>query len=121
MTSMYRKNIGRQGELLAASFLEKQGFTLLKQNFCVWGGEIDILAQKKNVWHAIEVKTRTSEIFGSPLEGVSPSQLERISRTFLRFLQEKDALEDEYQIDLVTVLLLPNCDPKIEFYEAVGV
>jgi len=117
---MHQKNIGRQGESLAASFLKKQGFTLLKQNFCVWGGEIDILAQKEGIWHAIEVKTRTSEVFGSPLEGFSSSQFERISRTFLRFLQEKDALEDEYQIDLVTVLLLPNCDPEIEFYEAIG-
>ena len=49
--------IGIIGENLAATFLMKQGFSILERNYRVRVGEIDIIAQKDNVLHFVEVKS----------------------------------------------------------------
>ena len=49
--------IGKIGENLATTFLMKQGFAILERNYRVKVGEIDIIAQKDNTLHFVEVKS----------------------------------------------------------------
>lgn len=49
--------IGRIGEEIAKTFLMKQGFTIVEQNYRILQGEIDIIARKDNVLRFIEVKS----------------------------------------------------------------
>ena len=49
--------IGKIGENIAATFLMKQGFTILERNYRVKVGEIDIVTEKDNVLRFIEVKS----------------------------------------------------------------
>ena len=60
----YMKNVGDLGEQLAADMLSNSGYRIIKRNFTVRGGEIDIIAIKDGVMHFIEVKTRTGDEFG---------------------------------------------------------
>ena len=42
--------IGKIGESLAKTFLMKQGFTIVEQNYRILQGEIDIVAKKDKVY-----------------------------------------------------------------------
>ena len=66
-----RNQIGILGEDIASDFLISNGCKILKRNYRTRSGEIDIIAKNKDVICFVEVKTRTSKNFGSPLESVS--------------------------------------------------
>ena len=38
--------------------LEKKGYTILKRNFCIKGGEIDIIAQKDDIIAFVKTKCK---------------------------------------------------------------
>ena len=107
------RDIGRIGEDVACKFLMKQGFSIVERNYWKKWGEIDIIAQKSNTWHFVEVKTvrrenlvdvshETDEY--SPEENVHPQKLKRLHRTIQTYLLEKD-IEDEWQLDVLAVFL----------------
>jgi len=61
------------GEIIACRYLQKQGFTIIETNFYTKWGEIDIVAHRKQRWHFVEVKTRTSLNYGRPEEASNSS------------------------------------------------
>ena len=71
------KKLGRNGEKLAVKYLKKHGWKILKRNFKNPFGEIDIIAEKDGVTAFTEVKTRTSDAFGSPSEAVDFKRRQR--------------------------------------------
>lgn len=66
------KEIGRVGEHIAALFLQKKGYKILKRNYSQKYAEIDIIASKDNIVSFVEVKS---------LQVVNPS----VSREILRY------------------------------------
>ncbi|MDP3177100.1 MAG: YraN family protein [Spirochaetaceae bacterium] len=52
-----RASLGRDGEAVAASFLESEGWTIVARNFRWKGGEIDIAAERADEIAFIEVKS----------------------------------------------------------------
>jgi putative endonuclease len=55
--------IGKIGENIAKTFLMKHGFSVLEANFHTRFGEIDLIAEKDNVIHFVEVKTKNVSDF----------------------------------------------------------
>lgn len=72
-----RKELGYYGEAVARKALEKQGYRLREKNFTIRGGEIDLIMEKGNELVFVEVKTRRSQSYGSPLESVTPQKQKR--------------------------------------------
>ncbi len=65
--------LGARGEKLAARYLRRHGFKVLYRNFRGrHGGEIDLVCRERDTLVFVEVKTRTREDFGRPLEAVGP-------------------------------------------------
>ena len=50
--------LGKDGEDIAAVFLEKKGFRIIEKNYRTAFGEIDIIAQDRGVIVFVEVKTK---------------------------------------------------------------
>ncbi|MBQ9757940.1 MAG: YraN family protein [Clostridia bacterium] len=67
----FNKTTGRLGEDVAAAYLKKQGYKILAQNYRCKAGEIDIIAKDGEDLVFVEVKTRSSEQFGTPAEAVT--------------------------------------------------
>ena len=61
---MNNKELGKIGENIAISYLEKNKYDILERNFYCKQGEIDIIAKQKGVIIFIEVKTRSNKRFG---------------------------------------------------------
>ena len=94
---------GNFGESVASNYLAKKGFYIITRNFHSRVGEIDIIATHKNTLVFIEVKTRSSEEFGSSLEAVTPWKIKAISTTAQYFKLLHPNLPESMQIDVVTV------------------
>src|SRR5260221_12494933 len=81
MVRMHPKDaLGRQGEQLAAEYLQKAGFRILDRNYRCADGEIDIVAADRRKLVAREGKTRSGVRYGTPVEAVTRPKLRRLRR-----------------------------------------
>jgi len=77
---------GSTGEAMAADWLTKKGYVIREVNWRYRHWEVDIIAEKKDTLHFIEVKTRRSTRYGNPEDAI----------TRLKFKHLQDAAE-QYQ------------------------
>lgn len=120
---------GNLGEKITASYLQKQGFTIVEQQYKRKWGEIDIIAQKGALIHFIEVKSVTHETKADleyavsfPVQGLSVQdrhetwqpedlvhkhkqrQLKRIIETWIA----QERYTGNIQVDVVVVRIVPR-------------
>ncbi len=100
-----KDEVGRHGENVVARALEAQGWEVLERNWRCDLGELDIVARDGGCAVAVEVKTRRSDAFGSPLEAVTRTKLARLRRLAGAWLASQDRTFDAVRIDVVGVTL----------------
>jgi len=71
-TAGARVELGRSGERAAAELLKKRGYEVVGAGFTARRGELDLVCRRGSELVVVEVKTRTSDAFGTPLEAVGP-------------------------------------------------
>ena len=71
-------SFGKAGEIYASRYLIKKGYRIIEKNYRCRFGEIDIIAEKNNVIHFIEVKTRRSLHYGAPEESIDPKKINKL-------------------------------------------
>lgn len=110
---------GKAGEELAAIFLEKQGFKIIEKNWRFARlGEIDIIAEDKNTLVFIEVKARSSNLFGHPLESVDNKKFNKIQKLAEIYLSQNiNNNYDGCRFDLIGILLKEK--PEITYFKSV--
>jgi putative endonuclease len=107
--------LGTQGEKLAARHLRRQGFKILYRNFRGrQGGEIDLVCRERDTLVFVEVKTRTREDFGRPLEAVDRQKQRRISLGGLAWLRLLGNPDIFFRFDIVEVTIAQGRPPRIE-------
>ena len=107
------RELGNHGEDLACKFLEKNGYKIIERNksfskFC----EIDIIAQIKNTLVFVEVKTRKTNSFGSPLEAITKTKYSHIRQGALTYLGENSKKFSNFRIDAIGITLEPKVERK---------
>jgi putative endonuclease len=65
-----RAELGRAGEKAAADLLRKRGYQVVGTGFRARRGEIDLVCRRGDELVVVEVKTRTSDAYGTPLDAV---------------------------------------------------
>ena len=73
-----RQRLGIEGEALACEALEKLGYLIIERRYRTRNGEIDIVANDSGTVVFVEVKTKTSDSFGDPVEEVTPQKQRQI-------------------------------------------
>lgn len=105
---------GNRGEQFAVEFLTSNGFQVIDRNFRIRGGEIDIIAIDPSTSSGpdgtetlvfIEVKTRSSNEFGSPLEAIGYYKMRSLIKATQFYKMKHPRLPDLMRIDAVSVLL----------------
>ncbi|MBZ0327918.1 MAG: YraN family protein [Altibacter sp.] len=99
----YHNELGKIGEQLAADYLLRNGFAILKRNFVFDKAEIDIIAQKDNQVIIVEVKTRNSDYFGDPQDFVSKGKVKLLVKAANEYMIAND-LDLEVRFDIISVL-----------------
>ncbi len=107
---MYKENLnlGKAGEQDAVRFLKNKGYKLLRQNYKTKLGEIDIVAQDRETLCFIEVKTRSSFMFGNPAEAITHVKQRKLSQLALLFLKKHNLIGKKARFDVVTVMHSKN-------------
>ena len=118
---MTNKVIGKYGEELAKDFLTKKGYEILEMNYHYSRvAEIDIIAAKSGVLHFIEVKTRTQEFFGTPMEAITPAKLRQIFSCAIAYLNKNNKKYKAYKIDAIGIVLDGKKIKKLDFIEDIS-
>ena len=111
-----RKEYGRQGESLAAIFLEKKGWHIVAKNVRTAVGEIDILAQDDTCWVIVEVKSVHDGSTIDPISKIDFRKRKKLSQ--LAQIVAMKAPDSLVRVDAVTVSG-PDDDPIITHYENI--
>lgn len=98
-----RHETGRIGEDISVKYLEQIGYTIIERNFECKQGEIDIIAKDKNEYVFIEVKTRSSVIYGKPKEAVDTTKKKHIYRSAEYYVYLKHLENEPVRIDVIEV------------------
>tara|TARA_R110000772_G_scaffold198505_1_gene309191 strand:- start:193 stop:555 length:363 start_codon:yes stop_codon:yes gene_type:complete len=108
--------LGKIGEELAAQYLIKNGYTILRRNFFFDKAEIDIIAQKEeNTIVMVEVKTRNSDFFGDPQSFVTPAKIKLLVKAANEYIISNE-LNVEVRFDIIAILKNQKQE-KLEHFE----
>ena len=110
--------LGRRGEELAAGFLLRNGYKILRRNFRPpHGGEVDIVCRDKrhNELVFVEVKTRSIDAFGRPFDAVDEKKRRLIIRGAMKWLRLLEMPDITFRFDVVEIVM--TAPPEIQLLE----
>ena len=100
-------------------YLDSIGYVILDRN---WRGnrcELDVVALNNECLVFVEVKTRGSSRYGSPLEAITPAKLSNMIRAAFSWLTENYVHHDGIRFDAIGIeLTTPK--PRIVHIRGVG-
>lgn len=112
----YNIEKGKWGEDKAADFLIRKGYSIIERNFkCRWG-EIDIIAEQGGTIHFVEVKSRSSEGFGTPLEAITYDKMNHIMCAAQCYIDSNSLANFEISLDGISV-----CKDDIDFIQGINI
>lgn len=112
--------LGRNGERLAARFLEAGGYRIVDRNWRGSRGELDIIAEHDGTTVFVEVKTRSQLGFGHPFEAVTPRKLKSLRRLAGEWCAQADASHGRIRLDVIAVIGGLDEPARIEHLRGVG-
>ena len=108
------QRVGKWGEQAAADFLAERGYEIVARNLRTPYGEIDLIAQKDGFTIFVEVKARTSKVFGPPEVAVTPRKQGHMLACAEHYAQQNEI--DHWQIDVIAVEEIA-CKVEITHFE----
>ncbi len=126
-----RYQLGREGEEMAAQYLQAQGYEIVATRFRVREGEVDLVAVERDrcakggaargdTLVFVEVRARRSDLFGGAVESVDARKLARLSWVAQRYLAQYNWRGD-FRIDVIGIEWPPEGGPsKIDHLKDVS-
>ena len=113
--SLQTRNFGKNSEILAADFLQQQGYKIIELNYRCNLGEIDIIAKQGETLVFVEVKARNSYRRGNPKEALSYAKRKRISQIAMFYMKKNGQMRVKARFDVVAIHPSENVEePRIE-------
>lgn len=97
------KELGQEGERLAAEYLQDEGWKIVERNYRHGHAEIDLIALNNDLLIFVEVKIRTNTAYGMPEDFVTEKQAENILKAAGQFMQEKD-WNGNIRFDIISII-----------------
>jgi putative endonuclease len=111
-----RRALGNSGEDAAAAWYRARGFAVLDRNWRVREGELDLVVRRGSTVVFCEVKTRSSDRFGLPIEAITPTKQRRLRTLALRWLAAHPGAHAEMRFDVASVTP-GGATPNVEVVE----
>ena len=108
------------GEEIAAKYLTKLGYKIIEKNFRKGYGEIDIIATYNNILVFIEVKTRTTNLYGGAMEAIAYHKLKSLIKTAEFYKMLHPNLPESLRIDAILIDLINGDVKNIEHLENIS-
>jgi putative endonuclease len=94
---------GRAGEAAALGILRSLGYAIVRTNYRIREGEIDVVTKLGGQTVFVEVKTRRSSSYGLPEESLAPAKIERLIMAAQSYLAETNESASDWRIDLLAI------------------
>ncbi len=118
MSDKTTREIGDEGEEIAAAYLESKGYTILDQNYHFERAEVDIVAYDNDSWIIFaEVKTRSSNRYGEPEEYVDEEKIQNVYKAAEAWIYERKMDGVPVRFDVISILQDENEAPDIKHFE----
>ena len=104
----HNKDIGKLGEDIATQYLQKKNYKILARNYNTYQGEIDIIAKDEDEYVFVEVKTRTTSLFGRPVEAVDLKKKNHLLKATEYFVYKNRLNNDLIRFDIIEVYIKEN-------------
>lgn len=98
-----RKRLGTSGEDAAARFYRRHGYEIVVRNWRIREGEIDLICRRDGEIVFVEIKTRTSDRFGTGAEAVTPDKQRRLRMLAVRWLRVSGVRHGRLRFDVIVV------------------
>ena len=85
-------HLGREGEAIAASYLEEAGWTVLERNYRAGRNEVDLIVGCGRTVAFVEVKSRRGTGFGHPLEAITEHKRREIAKVARAWVRARGGL-----------------------------
>lgn len=105
-------DLGKLGERMAIEYLEKHGYAILDTNWRCGHNEVDIIAYMEGLIVFVEVKTRTSTVFGNPEDAVDAQKQRIYLRMANKYVVQKKRTE-EVRFDIISIVYHNLSDVKL--------
>ncbi|MCC8425107.1 YraN family protein [Mucilaginibacter sp. UR6-11] len=109
-------DLGRLGESLAKTHLERTGYEILDENWTYGKAEIDLIAYKDKVIIFAEVKTRTGTGFGEPEDFVDVRKQKLLADAADEYIFLMDH-QGEVRFDIIAILFNNETNYKLNHIE----
>ncbi len=121
---MDNRQIGIQGEDLAAAYLEQQGYRILARQYRFERAEVDLVCfepaprpEEGGEIVFVEVKTRRGLGFGRPEEAVTPEKQRHLIRAAQAYLYEHHLQRARCRFDVIAIVLQDQGPPEIRHFK----
>ncbi|HZW83436.1 MAG TPA: YraN family protein [Candidatus Deferrimicrobium sp.] len=99
-----RRRLGQDGEKLALEYLVGLGMKLLARNYRCRLGELDLILADKGQIVFVEVRTKTSDSYGSGLESITMRKITKLRVLAMYYLADKHLTQDaSIRFDIVAI------------------
>jgi len=112
-----RRELGQRGEALVAAWYERAGYEILDRNWRRREGELDLIVGRGSTVVFCEVKTRSSNRFGAPVEAITRTKQRRIRVVAGLWLGEHSLRGRDLRFDVASVMVERGTEPVIEVLE----
>ena len=82
---------GALGEQAAVEYLRRHGFVLVERNYRVGYSEVDIIAQRDDELHFVEVKTRKVGSMTAPEEAINEQKCRAMRRAASAYMAQHNS------------------------------
>ncbi len=99
-----RRALGISGEDAVAVWYAEHGYEVIARNWRCRAGELDLIVRKNRMLVFCEVKARTSDAFGAPVEAVTREKQVKIRHLAARWLEDAPMRPTGIRFDVASVL-----------------
>ena len=106
-------DLGRLGEQLAKTHLERLGYEILDENWTHGKAEVDLIVYKDKTIIFVEVKTRSGNWFGEPEDFVDARKQKLLVEAADEYIYLMDH-QGEVRFDIISILFDKQTNYKIK-------
>lgn len=114
---------GRDGEEIAAQYLEARGYRVMDRNYRFERAEVDLVCFEPSEKYEqggelvfVEVKTRRGKAFGSPAEAIDQAKQRNVARAAEAWLHERRLDGSPCRFDVIGIVLGRDDRHEIEHF-----
>jgi putative endonuclease len=101
---MNRRKVGDEAEQLVVEHLEREGYVVRDRNVLCRRGELDVVAEKGSVLAFVEVRMRSTSVWGDPASTVTFAKQRKVVLAAHEYCQRHRLFDRMIRFDVASVV-----------------